>query len=68
VELPRSGERGKHLAFGLRLFNPTLPSENVLGDVLARSEAIEDGATTESPWSQTLVDRAGEVVCQILTG
>ena len=68
MKLPRGRECGKHLALGVGSVEPALSGEEALRYILARSEAVEDGAPTEAPRAQGVVDRAGEVRCQVVAG
>jgi hypothetical protein len=68
MKLSCGSERGKHLALGVRAFEPARASEKPLRHVLACTEAVKDGAAAEAPRAEGVVDRAGEVRCQVVAG
>lgn len=61
-------ECGKHVVFGVRRFDPALSGEETLRYVLACSEAVKDGASTEATGAQAVVNGAGEIGGKVLAG
>lgn len=68
VELPDNFERREHVFRCCRICFPADSLEEVLGDVLAGSEAVEDSTSPEAPRTQALVDGAGEIGGKVLAG
>jgi hypothetical protein len=61
MKLPHDREHLEHLSRDPRRLPPVLPAEGNLGDLLARAEAVEDGATRESLLSEVVVNAAAEI-------
>lgn len=68
VELPDDLEGREHLFRCSWVRFPADALEEVLGDVLTGSEAVEDGASPEASWSEAVVDGAGKVGVEVLAG
>ena len=60
-----SGEDGEHARRASRGRRASSPAEGVLRHLLARAEAVEDGAALEPAIAQVRVDAAAEVVVEV---
>ncbi len=68
VELTHDGERTEHLGGDPRRPPPVASGERLLRDLLARAEAVVDGAAGKARRSQPLVNGATEVAAEVRAG
>lgn len=68
LELPHDREHGEHRLGGLGGLPPVAAAKRHLHDMLARSEAVEDGTAWEALLAQVRVDSAAGVGAQLGAG